>query len=798
MCAAAVLFTSHGPQSARRSRTGGGVATTDALTSTTAPGQAGALAILQHFAQTLGIGFDPTRAAQAVRAAEREVPPTAGRAARTRLAQAAAALGMDLVARRLSVREASRFVSQGVPLAVFTVVPGGSARWFLLIESTGSRVRLEPISPGDEGGWVPPEELAKRLGTTGQDVVLEWYLAEPITTMGEASVQSSVEVAAHAGHAPGAHGGHGHGHGHGAHAPHLPPLRRLLGLLRPDARDIGIVTVFAVGVGLFTLATPVVAMAVVNTVALGTLVQQLIVLCVALFFALAVAGLLTFFQSIVVEFIQRRLFVRIAADLGYRLPRVDLCAFDRQHGPELVNRFFDVLTVQKAAATLLLDGITIALQVLIGLLLLGFYHTYLLGFDLFLIVALLFLFTLLSRGAVRTAVSESIAKYAVAGWMEEIARHPIAFKAAGGPQLALERTDTLTRQYLLRRSEHFRILMRQIAFALVLQALANVALLGIGGMLVIQGDLLLGELVAAQIVVTMVVATFTKFGKQLEAYYDILAATDKLGHLIDLPLERSGGARHEAHSDGAAVVAHDVSFRYDGGHRDALAHVSLALAPGERVALMGPNGSGKSTLVDVLFGLRQPTHGWIELDGMDLREMNLDTVREHVALVDRIEVFEGTVLENIRMGRDDVTVADVRDALKRVGLLHTIQEFPDGLDTMLWPGGHPLSLGQANRLMLARALVGQPRLLILDESLDHMDADIRETVIPAIMNREAHWTLLIVTHSEDVGRLCDRTIRLERAHGGHGPEAHGAPHAPDHHGHNGHNGHTGHTGHNGH
>jgi ABC-type bacteriocin/lantibiotic exporter with double-glycine peptidase domain len=291
---------------------------------------------------------------------------------------------------------------------------------------------------------------------------------------------------------------------------------------------------------------------------------------------------------------------------------------------------------------------------------------------------------------------------------------------------------------------------------------ANVALLAVGGWLVINGRLLLGELVAAQIVVTLVVATFAKLGKQLEAYYDMLAGVDKLGHLLDLPLERDGGTAHADHTGGAAVKVHGVSFGYEGAHRDAVTRLSVELAPGERVALTGPNGAGKSTLVDILFGLRNPDSGWVELDGMDLRELRLDTVREHVALVDRIEVFEGTILQNIRMGRDAVTVADVRDALRKVGLLRTVQEFPDGLETTLWPGGAPLSLGQANRLMLARAIVGQPRLLILDESLDHMDQDIRENVLPAVLGRDNHWTVLIVTHSDEVAGLCDRVIRLER------------------------------------
>lgn len=723
----------------------------DPLPNQPLPTDPGSLGVLEYLTRVAGVPFDPTRAAQAVRAAAREIPPTMARAARLRLAQAAGALGVQLTVRQLSVREALQFVRGDAPLAVFTVTADGSARWFVLAEARGEAGRLTDFG-ASAGGWQGAAALAADLGADGPDAVLEWLLARPAAPMAEAARPAPA----------------GREHGHEAHhVHHMPPFRRLLGLLRPELSDLWLVLLFAVGVGAFTLATPVVAMAVVNTVALGTLVQQLVVLCVALFIALAVAAGLTFLQGVVVEFIQRRVFVRVAADLAYRLPRVDLKAFDRQNGPELVNRFFDVLTVQKAGATLLLDGITIALQVLIGLILLGFYHQYLLGFDLFLIASLVLLFAVLGRGAVRSAVRESIAKYAVAGWMEEVARHPVAFKTAGGPQLALERTDALTREYLLARSAHFRVLMRQIGFALVLQVVANVALLALGGVLVGRGELTLGELVAAEIVVTLVVATFAKLGKQLEAYYDLLAAVDKLGHLLDLPLEPEGAERHQSRTGGAAVAVRDVSFTYEGQHAPALSGLSLELKPGERVALMGPNGAGKSTLADLLFGLRLADHGWVEIDGADLRTLKLDTLREHVALVKGIEVIEGTVLENVRMGRDGITHADVREALRKVGLLDTVLGLPDGLDTPLWTGGSPLSLGQANRLMLARAVVGQPRLLVLDEALDHMDADIRETVLPAVLGPDAHWTLLVVTHSEEAAGLCDRVIRLTRVTGGH-------------------------------
>jgi ABC-type bacteriocin/lantibiotic exporter with double-glycine peptidase domain len=502
-------------------------------------------------------------------------------------------------------------------------------------------------------------------------------------------------------------------------------------------------------------------MIVVNTTAMGTLVQQLIVVCLVLLTALFLAAVLRTLQLVVVEFLQRRIFVRMVADLSHRLPHVDVKAFDRQHGPELVNRFFDVLTMQKAAATLLLDGLTLVLQMVIGLVLLGFYDSILLGFDLFLIASLLFIVFVLGRRGPRTAIEESMAKYRVAGWIEELARHPEAFKVSGGTRFARERADALTARYLAARKGHFQVVWSQFASALLLQAIASTALLALGGWLVIQERLSLGQLVAAEIVVTLVVSSFTKLGKQLEIYYDLLAATDKIGHLLDLPLERGGGAAHPGGPGGADVRVQSVSYTYERGHGKVLDDFSAHVRPGERVALMGAQGAGKSTLLDLLIGLRNPDRGYIEIDGLDLRDVQLGSLREQVAIVKGIETFEGSLLDNVRMGRERYGLAEVRDALALVQLLDDVAEFPEGLNTTLVAGGSPLSVGQAQRLMLARAVLGNPRLLILDETLDSMPPVTREQVFAAL--RERRWTLIAVTHKPEVARLFDRTVTLVRS-----------------------------------
>jgi len=549
---------------------------------------------------------------------------------------------------------------------------------------------------------------------------------------------------------------------HSAHGGHqISPLARLWSLLKTERRDLILVVIYAIGVGIFSLATPLTAMAVVNTAAMSTLYQQLIVFCAVLFISLGLGAFLRALKTVIVEYLQQRVFVRVVGDLAYRLPRVDVRAFDREHGPELVNRFFDVLTVQKAGATLLLDGVSIVLQTLIGLILLAVYHQLLLGFDLLLIAGLIVLVFVLGRGGVATSIRESRAKYAVAGWLQELARHPTAFKVDGGRTLALERADRLTQRYLETRQDHFRVVFRQFCFALGLQVAASTALLGLGGLLVIREQLTLGQLVAAEIVVTLVVASFSKLGKQLESYYDLLSAAEKLGHLIDLPLERSGKVALPESSKPAAVRVRNLTFDYDDhAARPILDDFNLSLAPGERVAIMGPNGAGKSTLIDLIFGLRRPRHGHVEIDDFDVRDLSLNSLRDHVAVVKGVEVFEGTVLDNVSMGRSEVGVAEVREALKAVGLLDAVLKFPEGLATPLGTGGQTLSLGQVVRLMLARALAGRPRLLVLDETLDNIGSHIRETVLNAVLRPDRPWTLLVVTHDNEVARLCDRSVTV--------------------------------------
>lgn len=546
--------------------------------------------------------------------------------------------------------------------------------------------------------------------------------------------------------------------GHGHSPPR--PFARLKQLLQPERRDIMAVILYAVAVAVLSLATPVAVESLVNTVAFGVLMWPVVVVAGILMACLGLAAAIRAMQVYVVERLQQRLFVRVAADYAYRLPRLRLEAFDHCYGPELGNRFFDVLTLQKSLAVLLLDGVAIVVMGVVGLVVLAFYHPFLLGFDILLILLIVFVLFVLGWGGVRTSIHESHAKYDVAAWLEEMLRCLRAFKFAGGQQLAPEKADHLAGEYVTARRKHFRVVWRQTVFALGLQVVASTALLGMGGWLVINRQLTLGQLVAAELIVTLVVASVAKLGKYTETYYDLLAGAEKLGLLTDLPLEREGGEVLKNSGSGMAVRVRGVDHVT---HRTLPAPVDCEVAANERMAVVGPPGAGKTTLFEVLCGLREPGQGFVEVDGIDMRELSLETLREQVALVEGSNIFLGNVMENVCVGRAHLSPADVREALQVVGLVGAVHGLPSGLDTPLIPSGAPLSASQALRLTIARALVGRPRLLILDGVLDALDLRECPDLLPRLFDRSAPWTLLVASANPKVVGMCDRNINLSSA-----------------------------------
>jgi len=690
--------------------------------------------LIAQLAAITGCEFEHERARVAVQnASQGDLDPL------RQLVSAAAEVYMHVSPMRLPLSEAIWQAHDGAPVVLWHA---RELRWVVVTYAGWFKLRIADGDHPTHRITLSRADLAQMLGLSSVDEVVEVGIVHPERP---------------------AHGMTSHAHDHG----HTSPESRFFGLLRAEKQDIKTLLIFSVFSGILYLAAPLAVDAVVSNLAFGAqqrpFIQALVVLSLALFFSLALQAVVTGFQYYISDIIQRRIFVRVASDLAYRLPRVKAQALDDVHAPELVNRFLDVVTVQKSTSMLLLDGVNLVFSTLIGMLLLALYHPVLLLFVAVLLALIVVTIWLLGRGAVKTSIQESMIKYDLVNWYEEIAHFPFLFKGPGGHVMAYERANQLATDYVHARAKHFRVLMRQIAGLLTLQVFAAAALLVTGGYLVVSQQITLGQLVASELIMSAIVSSLSKFGKKLEAWYDAMAAMDKLGHIFDLEIEREDGEQPAKREGGAEIQASALGFGYD-EDGELFQDRHFTIKPGSRVAIVGPHASGSSSLLDILFGLRQPTSGSVSIDGLDLRSWYLEALRESVQLLRRNEIVNGTIVENLRLGRNDIGMDEIRAALVSVGLLDALLHRAEGLNFRLKIGGAPLSGNQRTRLLLARALVQKPRLLLIDELLDGLDPTSFQQLSAAILDKSLSWTVVLTTRDHDVTDSCDQIIELAPCH----------------------------------
>lgn len=633
---------------------------------------------------------------------------------------------------RMDFSQALACVRPGAPMGLFWLTEQVDLQWLLLTDVRGRKARgirsNDPSNPKWESIADLTAEIANSLPTQVDWIALQSALSYAPTPDG--------------------------------HSDHSSPWSRFLRLVAPDRGDIGVIVIFALLVGLLTLSTPIAVETLVNTVAFGQFLQPVIVLSSMLLVLLAMAAAMRGLQIYVAEIIQRRMFVRIAGDLAVRLPRVLNSYWRNHYGPELINRFFEVVTVQKVTSQLLLDGTALVLQALVGMAVIAFYHPILLGFDAVLLLLIALVIWILGRGAVDTSIAESRQKYATAAWLEELARHPLAFRSTGGMKFAMDHADRFVTSYLLSRTSHFSVLFRQMIAALTLQVFASTVLLGLGGWLVIRGELTLGQLVAAELIVTVIVGSFSKIAKYLESFYDLMASVDKLGHLFDMPLEQSDGiplARREA---GMHVAAHDLTTQpLENGQ--AIHNCSFQVAEGGRIAIIGQSSNLRRSLLEAVGGLQSPASGHVELDHVDTRRLLPSSIQDQIAVISEPEIFTGTIAENIHVGRSSVSELDIRSALQSVGLLDELLDLPKGLSTQIATDGRQFANDQLLRLMLARAIAAKPRLLLVDNAFDHLSDREVLFVLEGVFQALPHCTCIISTGRDVIAKACRQHIDVD-------------------------------------
>ncbi len=513
-------------------------------------------------------------------------------------------------------------------------------------------------------------------------------------------------------------------------------------ILAKESGFIKIAAIYGVAIALLSLAIPLSVQLLINSVSYTAMLQPIVFLGVTLFLFLGFWAFLSAMRFYVTEIFQRKFFARIVSEIGLSLLDAEYKTFEEANQTEMVNRFFESINIQKTVSNFLTKTFTVILQTFAGLILVSFYHPIFLVFSLAIFLCLGLIWVFYYKGAVKSSFYESRRKYDIAGWLEDIARGHTIFKSQKGHDYAKFKLNFLTGLYLKERKAHFTHLFSQSLLLLALYVFASVLLLVIGGWLVLGGEITVGQLVAAELILSVSLYGISQMGKDLESVYDLIASCEKLSQFQNIPADKKGGI--SLPQSRWNLNFRDISYQ----NRQNSYKFNFSINGGRNYAIFSEGFSTKNLIIDMIHGFISPSHGKIELNGQDLAKYNLYEYRAQIGFIDNSPLIEGTVGEFLSIGSSAVSEAEINEVLKIVGLGKTMSENVEGLSLRIIPSGWPFSETEQILLKTARILLIKPEIIIITEIFDTIAKDLRSNLL-RYLAKDHQSTLLYFTNRNE-------------------------------------------------
>ncbi|MBR9846938.1 MAG: ATP-binding cassette domain-containing protein [Algicola sp.] len=542
----------------------------------------------------------------------------------------------------------------------------------------------------------------------------------------------------------------------------LTSWQRLIGLLKLDRKDIKQVFYYAIFAGVVNLSLPLGIQAIINLIQGAQISSSWIVLVILVTLGVAFGGILQLMQMRIIENVQQKIFTRSSFEFAYRFPKIKMSELRHYYPPELANRFFDTLTVQKGLSKILVDFPAAILQIIFGLLLLSFYHPFFIIYGILLILLIYIVFKFSAQRGLDTSLDESKQKYKVAHWLQEVARSILSFKLSGRTSLALNKNDQLVSEYLDAREGHFKVLIQQFMKLIGFKILVTAGLLVIGGFLVLNQQMNIGQFVAAEIIILLVISSVEKLILGLEPFYDVLTSMEKLGQVVDKELESQDGDIVCSDDKSIKVELDKVSYFVPDRNNAILEDISLTIEPKDRILIYGSHGSGKSSLLKLIAGIIMPSKGHVYINDISLSGIKLNDYRALVGQsLPEESPFEGTIRENLTFGDQSITDDEIKHVLEKTLLVDFVKSQPDGLRTILYPEGQRLSRTVSKKIVLARSILKRPKLLLLKDPLDQFNKQESKAIMEFLTDKNNPWSLVVVSYNMDWKANCTRLVNLE-------------------------------------
>lgn len=542
----------------------------------------------------------------------------------------------------------------------------------------------------------------------------------------------------------------------------MTPLKRFSNLLALDKKDVYQIFFYAIFAGLISLSLPLGIQAIINFIQSGRVSASWIVLIILVVFGVALVGTLSLLQLRITENLQQKIFVRSSFEFAARLPKIKSEQLYNTYPPELANRFFDTVMIQKGTSKLLIDFSAALLQIVFGILLLSLYHPYFILFGILLLILLYFIFKFSYKSGLETSLKESKFKYKVASWLQEIARNNISFRNKLNYDFALEKNNQIVSDYLIYREKHFDVIKKQFSQLIIFKIIITASLLSIGGFLVLSQEMNIGQFVAAEIIILLVITSVEKIIIGLETFYDVLTSIEKIGQVTDFELEEDANTKDDNCYMNIVLETENIKFKFPDSENEVLNAISLKIEQGEKIVIEGENGSGKTTLIRLLSGILQPTSGSFYINDDTFRKINLKQYRSQIGSIIRSETpFEGTILENITFKDATIPFEDIKWAIDGVQLSSFIKSLPKGLDSRIFPEGKQLSSSNVQKILLARSIIHRPKILFYEDPTDTMDEKVANEIIDFITSDANKWTIIVSSKNPYWKTKCTRKITMQ-------------------------------------
>lgn len=538
-------------------------------------------------------------------------------------------------------------------------------------------------------------------------------------------------------------------------------FKRFFSLLKPDSSEIKNIYLFAILSGILSLGLPLGIQMIINFIQVGQMSASWLVLVLLVSLAIGISGILNIYQLRITENLQQRIFTRSAFEFAARIPKMKLVEITKLNTGDLTNRFFDTVTIQKGLSKLLIDFTAASLQILFGLILLSFYHSFFIFLGILLLLLLFVIVRLTSKEGYETSLKESSHKYKIASWLTNIANAKISFKMSAKNDYNVQRVNGFLHKYLGARDKHFKILVQQYSYLIVFKIIIALALLIVGGLLVINQQLNIGQFVASEIIILLVLSSVEKLIISLDIIYDVFTSTEKIGQATDIPLESYEGEEIAKNEDGLSIQVTNLSFQSPLISNNCLNEVSFTIQKNEKVCIVSDSSSSVNSLFYLLTGICTYPSGTISMDKIPIENMNYLSLRDQIGtFFSTDQIIDASIVDNIRFGNESIQLAEIVEIAEQLGLSDFINQCKDRYETHLNNEVHFIPKDCVSKLVLARALAKKPRLLLLDEPTAFMNQQQKQPLLNLISNLK-NVTFLIASNDESVQKLADRILKIE-------------------------------------